>query len=75
MLLEILNVSKEVYVCLYAILPLAAFTQVLPTLVRPYQEQIISVLRKILNVPGGLEESCLMYVGQWILALVQQGLI
>ena len=38
MLLEILNTEKEIYVCLYVILPLAAFTQVMPKLMRQYSE-------------------------------------
>ncbi len=38
MLLEILNQSKEIYVCLYVILPLAAYSQGFPELVKPYAE-------------------------------------
>jgi hypothetical protein len=70
MLLEILNQSKEIYVCLYVILPLAAYSQGFPELVKPYAEQINILVRKIVQIPGGLDESSLLYVGHWILALI-----
>jgi hypothetical protein len=70
MLLEILNTSKETYVCLYVILPLTAYAQNFAELVRPLSEQVNAVARKILAVPGGLNESCLLYVGHWILSLM-----
>jgi hypothetical protein len=38
MLLEILNASKEIYVCLYVILPLAAYSQGFQELIKPYAE-------------------------------------
>ena len=75
MLLEILNASKEIYVCLYVILPLAGFTQSYPSLVKPYTEQVQGLVRKILSLPGGLDESCLLYVGHWVCALQIQGII
>ena len=33
-------------------------------------EEINEVLKKIVQVPGGLDESSLLYVGHWILSLV-----
>ena len=70
MLLEILNASKEIYVCLYVILPLAAYSQGFPELIKPYAEQINILVRKIVQIPGGLDESSLLYVGHWILSLI-----
>lgn len=76
MLLEILNTSKEVYVCLYVLLPLAALTQAYPNAVKSVAEQVSVLLKKILSpLPGSLEESCLLYVGHWILALTKHNLL
>ena len=47
MLLEILNQSKEIYVCLYVIPPLAAYTQGFPDLIKPFAEQINILVRKV----------------------------
>lgn len=76
MLLEILNTSKEVYVCLYVLLPLAALTQAYPSAVRLVSEQVSVLLKKVLSpLPGSLEESCLLYAGHWILALTRHNLL
>jgi hypothetical protein len=48
MLLEILNSSKEIYVCLYVILPLAAYAQNFPEFIKLCEEQINVLVRKIL---------------------------
>ena len=69
--LEILNVSKEIYVCLYSIISLAAFSQSLPQLASQYKEQVIGLIKNIISIPGGLDESSLLYVGHWILSLVE----
>lgn len=75
MLLEILNASKDHLIGLYTMMPLAGLTQTMPDMVRPYTEQIKVLLNKILGMPGGMEENGLVYVGQWILTLVNQGII
>lgn len=74
-LLEIVNASKEIFVCLYVLLPLTLFTQNIPTIVRQYSEQVCVLLRKMLSMPGGLEESALLYSGHWVLSLVHQGIL
>ena len=71
MLLEILNASKEIYVCLYVILPLAGLTQAYPQIVKKYTEQVTVLLKKIISCPlGGLDESSLLYVGHWIISFI-----
>jgi hypothetical protein len=76
MLLEILYHSKEICVCLYSILPLAAFALHFPeVIVTPCAEQIVHVVRKVLAPVGGLEESCLVYVGHWISTLMKIGVV
>ena len=76
MLLEILYHSKEIYVCLYCILPLAAYALHFPeVIVTPCTEQIVHVVRKVLAPVGGLEESCLVYVGHWVSALMKIGVV
>eukprot|EP00347_Sterkiella_histriomuscorum_P016065 403354618 len=71
--LEILNVSKEIYICIYTILSLSSFIQAVPSLGKEYSVQIQTVLKKILTFPGGLDESSLLYVGHFILILTQNG--
>ncbi|CDW89210.1 UNKNOWN [Stylonychia lemnae] len=71
--LEILNVSKDIYVCIYTILSLSSFAQAVPDLIKQYNPQINMVLKKILSYPGGLDESSLLYIGHFILILVQNG--
>ncbi len=71
-LLEILNTSKEVYVCLYVILPLASLTTAYPSAVLTVAEQASVLLKKIVR---SLEESCLLYLGHWMLALTKHGCI
>lgn len=75
MLVEIMNASKEVFVCLYVLYPLTTFTQNVPQIVKQYGEQVGVLLRKILGMPGGLDESALLYAGHWVLALVNQGIL
>jgi uncharacterized protein YggT (Ycf19 family) len=76
MLLEILYHSKEIYVCLYSILPLAAFALHFPeVIVTPCTEQILHVVRKVLAPVGGLEESCLVYMGHWVSTLMKIGVV
>lgn len=71
--LEILNCSKEIYICIYTILSLTSFIHAVPQLGKEYNAQILTVLRKILSQPGGLDESSLLYVGHFILILMQNG--
>lgn len=41
-------------------------------MVKPYAKQVGDLLKKILApTPLGLDESCLLYVGHWVLSLVQ----
>jgi hypothetical protein len=75
MLLEILYHSKEIYVCLYCILPLAAFSLQFSEIVTPCAEQIVHVIKKVLAPIGGLEESCLMYIGHWVSTLIKIGVV
>jgi hypothetical protein len=75
MLLEILYHSKEIYVCLYCILPLAAYALHFPEIVTPCTEQILHVVKKVLAPVGGLEESCLVYVGHWVSTLMKIGVV
>lgn len=77
-LLEILNVSKEISVCLYIILPLAAYANQFPEMCEKTQVQEVALIQKILHanaVMGGLEESCLLYAGHWIISLMKIGMI
>ena len=75
MLLEILYHSKEIYVCLYCIMPLAAYSLQFPEIAVLCSEQIVHVIRKILAPVGGLEESCLVYIGHWVASLIKIGVI
>ncbi len=54
MLLEILYTSKEIYVCLYTIMPLASYALRFPEIVSECGEQIVHLIRKIIAPVGGL---------------------
>ena len=75
MLLEILYHSKEIYVCLYCLMPLSAYALNFSEIVIPCTEQIIHVIRKTVAPVGGLEESCLMYMGHWVSTLMKIGVV
>jgi hypothetical protein len=56
-------------------MPLAAFSLQFPEIVAPCSEQIVHVIKKILAPVGGLEESCLVYIGHWVTSLMKIGVI
>ena len=75
MLLEILYHSKDIFVCLYCFLPLAAYSLQFPEIVTPCTQQIVKVIKNVLAPIGGLEESCLMYIGHWVSTLIRIGVV
>jgi hypothetical protein len=44
-------------------------------MVKQYAQSISQLLKKILSIPGGLDESSLLFVGHWILSLTENGII